>query len=437
MLPRCAFEALQHGGRLQVGGQGDQADLVHPLCARPLPGLEQQPPSKKMTMTESETYQRMDEDQKAIFNIKLRLWDVGEMATGDRGVRQNFSITSRFLEFHSGACFCYKCGAPVPLCFAHASQREEGSTDLFKPFRPDEGPASEGRSQYKVYLKEYKELQAILRHDKMPEVKTKEFLLMRFEFEEHQRFLSGELQKKATERKTTLDYSVVNMLEDAKNAIDVLKSNSVKEIQFLKYSHASLQERSLHHKFLTSLEKAVSPTLVNAEKKYHETVCDRIMSLQEVVATSDEGATPQIFTLKAQRGDMRLKFQKVAEARRRDKNSAGNTFEEDGVVVYHSATFSVVLLRAKKVIARISDFSHKDYRNIMFTFNEFEGGDWCVNVEHHTYWTKHLLFSFDITAKDLESMRKAGKTMKLSFNDDLIVINAFNLLQLLARILST
>jgi len=113
------------------------------------------------------------------------------------------------------------------------------------------------------------------------------------------------------------------------------------------------------------------------------------------------------------------------------------------VATYPSATHSLPWLRAKKVVARMSNelnAKHKDqYGNLFFKFTLLASGDWQVIVQHISTRDTHVLFAFEISRQKVEMMQYAGKLTKEPFPPDteFVVMNCFCLLQLLGRIRSS
>merc|ERR1712023_163427 len=136
---------------------------------------------------------------------------------------------------------------------------------------------------------------------------------------------------------------------------------------------------------------------------------------------------------RARDADAVLKFDNLERSLKAQKRRDS----EDEPVMYPSQTVSLGFLRGKKVIARIGDAKTKsEFKAISFTFNLDESGDWHVKALHRENKKDagHVIMKFDITNAELEDMKRAGKTAKMTYHNDFVVFNCFYLVQLLSRI---
>merc|ERR1711972_539653 len=89
-----------------------------------------------------------------------------------------------------------------------------------------------------------------------------------------------------------------------------------------------------------------------------------------------------------------------------------------------SATFALRFLLSKNVVcATKQDLSRRQMRKIYFTFSAHDSGSWDTLVEYREAGKTHALFSFIITAKDIDGIQSAGKTAKLTFYDGWVVMH--------------
>merc|ERR1719399_850282 len=106
-----------------------------------------------------------------------------------------------------------------------------------------------------------------------------------------------------------------------------------------------------------------------------------------------------------------------------------------------SAEYPYGWLRAKRIIVRMTGIPAAEEKkilpNLRFNFSYQETGDWMVEIIHVDRGARKVLVNFNLKPQQLEFMKQAGKTAKLSFSNDFITLNCFNLLQLLARIASS
>merc|ERR1712066_647020 len=110
---------------------------------------------------------------------------------------------------------------------------------------------------------------------------------------------------------------------------------------------------------------------------------------------------------------------------------------DDEPMMFPSQTVSLSFLRGKKIIARIGDQKTKsEFKAIYFTFSYKDSGDWHVKVLHKESARDdgHVILTFEITAAEIENMKRAGKTAKSPYHDGWVVFNCFYLVQLLSRI---
>merc|ERR1712066_544709 len=113
---------------------------------------------------------------------------------------------------------------------------------------------------------------------------------------------------------------------------------------------------------------------------------------------------------------MGLRFNEIEKIKKREDKVALKAFLKQPL--YPSATYNLGWLRAKKVVALMrSDVPKEDYPRLSFTFTGMENGDWSIKVVHKMDRTSNVLFSFGITSRELDLMKRAGKCAKQSFND--------------------
>jgi hypothetical protein len=187
--------------------------------------------------------------------------------------------------------------------------------------------------------------------------------------------------------------------------------------------------------YLSAVEKG-SETLKAIKKSYSDQVATAIESTKHMLAASENANLPQAFKTKAQERGIVLKFMRVENLKKKEDKEKDED-EEFKIKMFPSATYKLGWLRSKKVISRIDEkVGVESYRNISIKLTAMETGDWTISVMHEEARNLSMLFDFTITLRELESMKGAGKTAKKGFNNDFIILNCFNLLQLLARIAS-
>merc|ERR1711877_82788 len=84
--------------------------------------------------------------------------------------------------------------------------------------------------------------------------------------------------------------------------------------------------------------------------------------------------------------------------------------EGHGWSKFPSASYSILWLRAKKVICSMgAEVPQSEWRWIQFTFTGKDHGNWDIVVEHKKQSVCHILFKFQLTAKEVDNMTRAGK----------------------------
>lgn len=141
---------------------------------------------------------------------------------------------------------------------------------------------------------------------------------------------------------------------------------------------------------------------------------------------------------------MKLKFPALAKLKKKRMGGAPEPDVEEGgfsIGGFPEATYPLSYLRAKRVVCRVNapvDEGSAEqtalFRQMSLTFRATAHGDWDVEITQKERVQTRSILEFAITKMDIERMRGAGKTARLPFGNDFVVLQAFNLLQLLTLI---
>jgi len=403
----------------------EEDDGLYPLLDKIQPKMSEQDGEK---LRRKMSRKLSPEEEKHQLKLVRRWPESMHHIAEQSNVLHNFVTKHRFLEFHKDLCFCRECEAPIPrsMAMTHA-QRKRSDLRLIKVYLPQdfEGPTVEG-------VKPFHKLATVLSNTDLPLVRSKEFLMMKYEFEEYQKSINVQLEKKGKEKRSAKDFSFNAQIDDAKRSLEILKNNGMREQAFCQFVLGALEARKDQRRYLESVENGVN-VILQAKRSYEEKLAQMIASFTKSVVASEHVAVHLLFKQRANEYGTRLKFNEVEKIKKKeDKAALTNLLNQ---TLYPSATYSLGWLRAKKVIAMLgSDLPRQDYRRLSFTFTGMENGDWNIKVVHKADRTSNVLFSFGITNRELDLMKRAGKCAKQPFNNGFVVINCFNLIQLLARI---
>eukprot|EP00929_Paragymnodinium_shiwhaense_P030762 TRINITY_DN17377_c0_g1_i1.p1 TRINITY_DN17377_c0_g1~~TRINITY_DN17377_c0_g1_i1.p1 ORF type:complete len:1888 (-),score=508.37 TRINITY_DN17377_c0_g1_i1:111-5774(-) len=346
--------------------------------------------------------------------------------------KHNFLINHRFLETQQDLCFCRKCQSPIPRSMAPNAQRIKAELRLLKTYKPPLGPTFEGQNPFVV-------LMDLLMSKDINKIVSKEFVLVKFEFEENQKNTMDMLNEKPPEQRSVAQYTLVAQLEKGKKCIDLLKAHHLAERDFIEFVNKVLLEHQQHNKYLQMVRKG-SDKIKESQKKYRTRLEEMDKGLRKTVEMSDNLVMPVVFRIKAGEAGVSLKYQDAERVKRKENRK--DNMPDIGHMA-PSGTYTLYYLRYKGVIARMGAEEEKQrlptdqYKFIKFTFEMSETADWTIIVTRSDQGKQHMLCSFDIAASEIEKMKRAGKGAKLEYNDGFVVINCFELLQLLARLLAS
>jgi len=346
----------------------------------------------------------------------------------------NLCVFPRFLEHQRDLCFCRECEAPINRGMAPHNQRKATEMRLLKTYRPLEPRNPSNPTVPPPWTQIFWELQDLLGNPELPKVKSKEFLLLRFDFEEFQKNIIDELRDKPAENRTPEDYALVAQIDKGKKNLDALKPliGHSPEKKFIEFVNESFEHRAAHYRYLEAVEKGLKD-IKDSQEKYKTRLEVMIATLEKAVECSEQLKVPRSIRDKASDKGVSLKFVDLKNKTRRHTDNG-----QASAQTVPSASYSLYWLRHKGVIARMGRgegrMDIKQYKYISFSFSYEDSGDWNITSLHCSDGKQYMLFKFEIKPGELEKMKRAGKTAKMSYNDGFVVINCFNLLQLLARI---
>jgi len=329
----------------------------------------------------------------------------------------NFTIMHRFLEVFPDACFCRESEAAIPRLLANAAQKKNLITRYVKPYRPNLGPSID--DQYP-----FRDLEALFLDLKDP-IRSIEFLNMKYEFEELQKALSQGATR-------TPDYGLIDRIEKAKKLLDKLRQNNRHESELIDFIEEAIQARKEHKDYLDQVMKG-RQEIDNIKAEYTNILESRIKEVTVAIEVSEAAQLPPIAKNKAVDQNTKLKLQLLEKKRKNEKKKLEAM--DMAIETLPTATYPLGWLRAKKIIVRMNEqLDAKILPALLFHFRYTESGCWDVDIIHVERGFKKVLREFEITPKDLIEMKQAGKTAKLPFSNGFVILNCFNLIQLLARI---
>jgi len=324
------------------------------------------------------------------------------------------------LRYNRDLCFCRGCKAPILRSMAPREQRTRSDLRLLRTYRGDRGLPINGR-----YPNE--ELATMLSTKGMPRLMSRDWLSLKYECEEIQKVYIGKVQKTHNKSAMQREFATIDLLSRGKEAADLLRTSGFSPNAFVAYVLEGLDSRQSQLVYLRAVDE-VSSKLFEAQKAYYGSLKQMHQSLMQVVKRSESAALPMHIANQAREKGVSLKFVHMMKKSRQPSRDQGGTFLATG-------TFSLGFLRAKSVIAWVhADLPTKEYTRIFFTFNKQPSGEWQVLVCHRDRRRNNVLFNFTITAREFELFCGAGKTAKYPYYNGWVVVNAFSLVQLLARL---
>lgn len=344
-------------------------------------------------------------------------------------LNHNFMICHRFLEFHKDdLCFCCECEAPIPRILAIEKQRQRRDIQLLNVY-----PDSEGRA-------EFCDLERVIanRELSIDLDQSKNLVTLKYMLEETQKAFSRKLHAGSQDNKSRSIYVLLSEIEKGKRALDLLRNSGVTLEAFKQFRFGVWMSRERHFKYLSRLGYKLTD-IKKRREAYDDGLKKSIVSLKKIVMASESANVPVLIKNKAADTGVRLRLLDAEKLRKKEEKSGKEFSDREGPAdLYSSAEYSLYNLLAKRVVRRMGgDDLQREHRNIFFTFNCKETGDWEVVVIHRDVGKSHMLCTLRITVGEIEKMKRAGKAEKREFNNGFVVMSCFSLLQLLARIRTT
>jgi len=375
-------------------------------------------------------------EDKILTALKHRLWPkfMLEIAK-ETDVPHNFLMNHRFLEQpeHRQMCFCKECHAPIPVSLASKATLENivatgGEKTIISNYQPANGPEVDRG------VHPFQQLEELLGDSELYEVfkmKSHSLESLKFDLDDVQK----NLNQKNQDKKSPSEFALCNRIENAKKLLVKVKNHMLRQDKFEEFVAEAIEARSNHWHYLDSV-RTEGQTIDKKHTEYMKKIDDIAKFLNKAIEASEECAIPTKLREKASDTSIRLKFTPIEKKLKKIKKDKEG-FSTDTTDTLPSVTFPMGVLRSMKVISRMNEaVPEMAIRAMYLTFSATENGDWEVQIVHMERKKKRVLRSFWVTTRDINNMQRAGKTAKLPFDEGFVVINAFNLLQLLARISS-
>jgi len=259
------------------------------------------------------------------------------------------------------------------------------------------------------------------------EIRSREYLSMKYELEEFQKVLNAVTTKK-------VNFELINRIETAKKVVEKLRifGKQGDESKLIDFISESMQDRKAQRDYLDQVKKGIED-LTAKQKSYEKELEEKSKKLELAVEAAEMGTIPGIVKAKATDHSVGLKFAKIEKARRNKKQLSrdkGPAFQ-----MLPTATYPLSWLRSRRVICRLdSNVPDSVLGGMFFTFRYTKKSDWVVEIVHQERGVPRMLRKFVLKPAEVDKMRLAGKTSKIAYSDGFVIIDSFNLLQLLTRI---
>ncbi|CAD7941950.1 unnamed protein product [Amoebophrya sp. A120] len=324
-------------------------------------------------------------------------------------------------------CFCRESQVSMPRFLTGAGQKSRSGVRYVKPYQPAPAQLPKGaQASLKPILPSdqdgFRFLELLLRD--VSEVKSKDFLSLKYEFEEKQRVYQQLIPP---------NYELADRLERAKKVLDILKTAGVKEKEFATYVDEALQARAEHFAYLEQVENGKQKVIASKES-YRSQMAILAQTTEELSEFARLGAIEKSIRQKGMDYNLKLKIPSIEKVLQKQVGGSLPAFRQ----------YSVGYLRAKKIVVRLGEHIAPDLvRNLHLEFrqiSEYIGktvyNQWEVLVMHKDERNaRRNLLTFYITMEELDLMRESsGKLAKMDWADKFITFQCNALLQMLVRI---
>lgn len=325
-------------------------------------------------------------------------------------------------------CFCKECRAPIPVSLASKATKVAYATgsenQILSNYVAATGPEVDRVHPFLLL----EELFADRELEEHLQIQSLRLENLKFDLDEVQKNLNAKAQEKKNP-----NWALCERIEKGKKLLDKVKNHMLPQKNFEEFVDEALEARVDHWNYLDAI-KSEAKKIGEMRDDYQTKINKIAEQLNKSIEASEDCAIPEKLRVKSSQSSVRLKFTAI------EKNLKKIKKEKEGLAQsvissYPSVTFPVGVLRSMKVISRMGEgVPEMAIKSMFLTFSASEHGDWEVQIVHMERRKKRVLRSFTVDTRIINSMQRAGKTAKIPFDDGFVVINAFNLLQLLARI---
>jgi len=366
-----------------------------------------------------------------------------------QSVTHNFVLRHRFLERSKDVTFCKVCKAPITFSMAEDGGGEQSGQQLVKKWRPtfsSRDPHIDKHLQNEKVQKAFDNLEKICTKNECDSFNSVDWMSLRSELEDEQKKAKDRRQR-AGNRHAGQELELMSQIDAAKvSTTDLARVVAVKITHFDRHIRRQLKDRKRQYEYLKAAKDNIQAVKI-AQQRYNDELKQKIESFKKVVIASQQVSLPGVFKSKAEEINMPLRFHQVNRMMVRQMASMKKVNPSTNEPLRPYGQYSLFHLRGKEVVAWVGQsLKPKEHKNIFFVFlgcdtrNDQSGdgckAEWRVEVNHRENMRTHVLFEFNINREDINQMRGAGKTARQHFHKSTVVMNAFQLLQLLARIVA-
>ncbi|CAD7963882.1 unnamed protein product [Amoebophrya sp. A25] len=336
---------------------------------------------------------------------------------------QKVALLNRMRE----VCFCRESQVSMPRFLTGRNQKARSGVRYLKVFQAASADlpsavAQELKSALPPGMDAFRFLELLL--EDISEVKSRDFLSLKYELEEKQRVYQSLVPP---------NFEIANRLETGKKVLDALKMEGIKEDEFVTFVMEGLQAREEHFVYLQQVENGKQK--VNTQREDYRELMGVLAS--ETQALAEFASTGDIAKAIRQKGmdyNLKLKIPAVSNRMKKEVGAALPAFRQ----------YSMGYLRSKKVVVRLGEHISPDLiRNLFLeihqvseylgktVYNQFE----IVVLHKDEKGARRNMLSFSVTMEELDLMRESsGKLAKMEWADRFITLQCNKLLQMLARI---
>jgi len=366
------------------------------------------------------------------------------------GESHNFTMPARFLEFQRTdehePTFCEDSQVPIPRLLAKEAQKEMKATSAVNPLRipaDERGPQVDGVDTFEFIEDLLQELSGTSKEHSSVKyrIQGRTFLELGSELHEVQRQVAQAIEEgRAPATMNTL----LQRLEDGKRMVSKIR-DVCDEANLLGYIDKGVVRRYEHFRYLRRVMKGTDE-VQDARRKYKSDLKTQYALLAHLHSASAFCDIPEDILATAQGQSEHLTFerarvkklrqrrnhptpaQRVLDSLKGDTPDSRITDELRDTVGMPARSFKCSELERKGVILSLNDkVSRPVQRQMCFTF-QYQDEGYYVQVYNKTT----LLKEFMITRQDIHHMQTSRKAADMFYGDELVRVNCFRLLRLLA-----